>query len=641
MREQYKPRRFGKYVLLDHLVNGGMAEIYRAIPLPDPDSPVKVADKVIAVKMINETFSKDADYKQMFNDEIKVAYGLIHPNVSQTYAYGEKQGRLFTAMEYIDGRNIKQYIERKIIFPKEIAVYITAQAALGLDYVHKFKDKLSGRSLNIIHRDISPQNIMLQYEGSVKIIDFGIAKAETNTQETQAGTLKGKVSYLAPEYLVENVKLDHRYDQFSLGVVLWELLTHQKLFDGQNEMAIIKKVFECKIPAPSSINPSIDKDLDAIVLKALSKKREDRYVDMDDFYQALQSYLNNKFPEFNTKTVANFLMRNMGQEIKEEQYRMMEFGKIDLTPFIEDAQNEETQKIKVDLEEIASFKDKNHGTSTQIQYAGPASYKEMKLREMAEQRKLKKDQRERELEHAIKFKEDSRRIVQQRIKQEITESQAAIKVNKAGPENSRPSIPIDPNSPLLKSKENSKSFTRPSLSEKSKSITRPELTKTSLKKSPATQKNAQEKIVNKAKENPSQKGPDILKNIIVSLLMLSVVGAYYYFNIYLKEQVQKSSPPAIQKTPDIPIVTKSPGPLPLNTPSPNENTQSKIIRISAHNANYTYLLDGEKIEIKNNEIILNESIPSQFQIMNNDKIIFDQKIEFPENEHEIMLITPQ
>ena len=337
MSSETKRERFGRYLILDHLVDGGMAKICRARFLGEQ------ADKVVAIKMVQPQFSKDEAFKTMFMDEIKVTFGLLHPNVIQTYDYGMNKGQLFVAMEYCDGRNLKEYLdklkERKFVFPVEISTYIISQACQGLYYAHTFRDKLTGQEANIIHRDISPHNIMLTYDGSVKIIDFGIAKSQTNSESTQAGTIKGKLSYLAPEYL-EGLELDARYDQFALGITLWEMLCSRKLFKENNDLAVLKKIQECKIPVPSSINPNVPKELDEIVLKALSKNRSKRYENLDQMNRALMKFLYAKYPDFNATDLSYFAQELFRDEIKKDREKMFEFGKIDIKPFLEDVKKE-------------------------------------------------------------------------------------------------------------------------------------------------------------------------------------------------------------------------------------------------------------------------------------------------------------
>lgn len=337
MSESQKRERFGRYLILDHLVDGGMAKICRARFLGEQ------ADKVVAIKMVQPQFSKDEAFKTMFMDEIKVTFGLLHPNVIQTYDYGMNKGQLFVAMEYCDGRNLKEYLEklkeRKFVFPVEISTYIISQACQGLYYAHTFRDKLTGQEANIIHRDISPHNIMLTYDGSVKIIDFGIAKSQTNSESTQAGTIKGKLSYLAPEYL-EGEELDARYDQFAVGITLWEMLCSRKLFKENNDLAVLKKIQECKIPVPSSINPNVPKELDEIVLKALSKDRNKRYENLDQMNRALMKFLYAKYPDFNATDLSYFAQELFRDEIKKDREKMFEFGKIDIKPYLEELKKE-------------------------------------------------------------------------------------------------------------------------------------------------------------------------------------------------------------------------------------------------------------------------------------------------------------
>lgn len=338
MADSVKRERFGRYLILDHLVDGGMAKICRARFLGEQ------ADKVVAIKMVQQQFSKDEAFKTMFMDEIKVTFGLLHPNIIQTYDYGMNKGQLFVAMEYCDGRNLKEYLdklkERKFVFPVEISTYIISQACQGLYYAHTFRDKLTGQEANIIHRDISPHNIMLTYDGAVKIIDFGIAKSQTNSESTQAGTIKGKLSYLAPEYL-EGLELDPRYDQFALGITLWEMLCSRKLFKENNDLAVLKKIQECKIPVPSSINPNVPKELDEIVLKALSKNRSKRYENLDQMNRALMKFLYSKYPDFNATDLSYFAQELFREEIKKDREKMFEFGKIDIKQYLDDLRREQ------------------------------------------------------------------------------------------------------------------------------------------------------------------------------------------------------------------------------------------------------------------------------------------------------------
>ena len=338
MSEDKKFQRFGKYLILDHLVDGGMAKISRARYLGEQ------ANKVVAIKMVQPQFSNDEAFVRMFQDELNITFGMLHPNIMQVYDYGKTNGQLYTSMEYIHGANLKQYLDRlkekKVVFPVEISCYIISQVCLGLHYAHTFTDKLSGKPYNIVHRDISPHNIMLTYDGAVKVIDFGIAKANSNSEATQAGTIKGKLSYLAPEYL-DGLELDARYDEFAVGITLWELLCSRKLFQAPNDLAVLKQIQACKIAPPSTINPSVPKELDAIVMKALSKDRTNRYENLDQMNRALVRFLYSQYPDFNASDLNTFAEDLFKKEIEADKIKFVEYGKIDTQKYIEDMKNEE------------------------------------------------------------------------------------------------------------------------------------------------------------------------------------------------------------------------------------------------------------------------------------------------------------
>ena len=330
--------KFGKYLLLDHIVDGGMAAIYRARELSESQNKL-VAEKIVAIKVIKEQHSNDEGFKEMFLDEIKVAYGLIHPNIAQTYNYGEFNDQLYAVLEYVDGKNLKQYIDllrkNKQFFPVEMSVYMITQICAGLDYAHKFTDKLTGQTANIVHRDISPHNIMLDYDGIIKVIDFGIAKADSSGDHTKTGTIKGKVSYIAPEYLSEDAVIDSRYDQFAVGLTLWELLTGKRLFKGPNDMAVLKKIYQCKIPSVKQFNPDVPPQLEEILYKTLSKNRDNRYGDMDKLNRALTKFLYSTYPDFNSSDLASFLNKVFFEDIENNKTKLREYGEIDLNQYYE------------------------------------------------------------------------------------------------------------------------------------------------------------------------------------------------------------------------------------------------------------------------------------------------------------------
>jgi len=319
-------KKFGRYFLLDQIAQGGMAEIYRA-RLASPDG----AGRLLVIKRIQASYGSNAEFQRMFKSEIKVTMGFNHPNIVQLYDFGEEQGQPYIAMEFVDGRNLRQFLSRtselKQPFPIEIAGYIIEQAASGLHYAHCYKDKITGQHLSIVHRDISPQNILISYEGNAKIIDFGIAKASTNSESTRAGVIKGKPSYLSPEQ-ISGDPLDGRCDVFALGIVLWELLAGKKLFAGENDLAVLKLIESCNqhVKPPSTFNPKVPKELDYIVLKALAKQREKRFQTGEELQRALHKFLYTFSPDFNPSDLSYYAKELFQNEIVEDRKRLQKLS---------------------------------------------------------------------------------------------------------------------------------------------------------------------------------------------------------------------------------------------------------------------------------------------------------------------------
>lgn len=319
-------KKFGRYFLLDRLAQGGMAEIYRA-RLASADG----GSRLLVIKRIQASYDENNEFLQMFKAEIKVTMGFNHPNIVQVYDFGEERGQPFIAMEYVDGKNARQFLNRfieiKQAFPIEIAVYIAEQIASGLHYAHSYKDKVSGEPLSIVHRDVSPQNILISYDGNIKVIDFGIAKATTNIESTRAGVIKGKPSYLSPEQ-ISGETLDARSDIFALGTVLWELLSGKKLFSGENDLAVLKLIESSQtyIKAPSTLNPKIPKELDQIVLKTLSKQRENRYQTAEELQRALHKFLYSFMPEFNPADISYYAKDLFKNDIIEDRKRIQQLS---------------------------------------------------------------------------------------------------------------------------------------------------------------------------------------------------------------------------------------------------------------------------------------------------------------------------
>ncbi|MCB0347464.1 MAG: serine/threonine protein kinase, partial [Bdellovibrionales bacterium] len=273
-----------------------MAEVYLA-KAPGAEG----VSKFLAIKRILPQYTTNEDFIEMFKAEAKIAININHTNIVPIYEFGSSRQQFYLAMEYVHGKNLRQLINKikkqNQALPLEHIIYIINEVAKGLDYAHRFIDRTTGKPLNIIHRDMSPQNVMVSYEGEIKIVDFGIAKAESKLEATQAGTLKGKFGYMSPEQ-AEGLELDYRTDIFSLGIILWEMLANDRLFLANNELNTIKKIRDCHIPSISKINPQVHADLETITNKALARDRSLRYQSASDLHRDLNKFLNKHFHEY-------------------------------------------------------------------------------------------------------------------------------------------------------------------------------------------------------------------------------------------------------------------------------------------------------------------------------------------------------
>ncbi|MBC6415492.1 MAG: serine/threonine protein kinase [Bdellovibrionales bacterium] len=303
-------KKFGKYSIIKTVASGGMADILLSVSL----SPTGFGRFVIIKKTLSK-FSKKKEFIDMFKNEAKVACNLKHKNITSIYEFGVEKDQFFLTMEYISGKNLRELTKKIISRKKEIgienAIYIIKEVASGLNYAHNAIDFNTGLPLHIIHRDISPQNIMISFEGEIKLIDFGIAKV-SDTDLTKAGHLKGKFSYMSPEQAQGEV-LDERTDIFCLGIVLWELLTGKRLFSSENEMASLRKVRNCDIPSAQKINSKIPTALNNIVMKALNKNKNLRYKTASQFEKDLSLFLNQNYPDYSHYNLV-FLIKTMYRE---------------------------------------------------------------------------------------------------------------------------------------------------------------------------------------------------------------------------------------------------------------------------------------------------------------------------------------
>jgi serine/threonine protein kinase len=278
---------FGKYRIAASIAQGGMAELVLALQEAGPGFR-----KVVALKRILPGFESSKEFVDMFLEEARLIARLDHPNIVRVHDFGEIDAQHFLAMEYLPGEDVGKILRlcRKLKrpVPSDIVVAIVQGIASGLHYAHNLVDA-DGNAMNLVHRDVNPSNILVTYQGAVKLLDFGIAKAEGNANLTRTGVVKGKLSYLAPDQFI-GLPQDRRLDVFCLGIVMWELLTGERLFSGPTDAATIASVVQCAVPDVRSIVPSIKDQLAEICHLALKRDSADRYQSAGEFEEALEEY---------------------------------------------------------------------------------------------------------------------------------------------------------------------------------------------------------------------------------------------------------------------------------------------------------------------------------------------------------------
>ncbi len=304
------PARFAKYLLLERIGVGGMAEVFKAKTFG-----AEGFERLVAIKRILPHLVEDEDFVKMFIDEAKIAVRLQHPNIVAIHDLGRAEGTLYIAMEFVPGRDLRAIYDyelaQKGATPVGIACHVVMKTCEALHHAH-FATGPRGEPLQVIHRDVSPQNVLVSFDGEVKVADFGLAKARGRMVQTQAGVVKGKLAYMSPEQL-RGDDIDHRVDVFGLGILLFELLTGTRLFMGASDMDTLRKVYDAHVPPMREINANVPPELEAIVRRALAKNRDERYgtaLELHDDLQffayssgcyagtsALRSYLRQVFPD--------------------------------------------------------------------------------------------------------------------------------------------------------------------------------------------------------------------------------------------------------------------------------------------------------------------------------------------------------
>ncbi|HEY8079872.1 MAG TPA: serine/threonine-protein kinase [Labilithrix sp.] len=308
------PKKFGKYTLIRKLATGGMAELFLAI-----QKSVAGFEKLQVIKRILPSMNQDKAFIDMLLHEARVAATLSHPNIVQIFDVGMADGQYYIAMEHVHGedlRSIVRQMKKKNVFefPLEHALAIVLGMCAGLAYAHEKRD-LDGSALNIVHRDISPQNVVVTFTGDVKIVDFGIAKSADKgmLEQTKSGKLKGKVPYMSPEQ-ARGEHLDARSDIFASGVMLFELTTGKRLFKGASEYETLKLICERDYPTPSDVRPEYPPDLEPIVMKALSKDPNARYQSAREMQADIEAFVRR-----HQIAVSNIALNQFMQSLFEEK----------------------------------------------------------------------------------------------------------------------------------------------------------------------------------------------------------------------------------------------------------------------------------------------------------------------------------
>ncbi|HEX4459610.1 MAG TPA: serine/threonine-protein kinase, partial [Polyangia bacterium] len=307
------PVPFGKYELISRLAAGGMAEIFLA-----RTKSIQGFEKYLVIKKILRNRTNDPEFVRMFLDEARVAATLDHPNIVQIYDVGHFENEYFIAMEYLRGHNLIEIVRAgaKLGYskpPLEHVMSILSGLCAGLHYAHDKRD-FQGRSLEIVHRDVTPQNVVVTFDGAVKVVDFGIAKAATREVETLAGTLKGKIGYMSPEQC-RGLAVDRRSDLFAVGIILYELTTGKRLYHERSDFETLKKIIEGPVPSPRDILPFYPAALNTLVTRCLQKSADDRFQTARDLHADLDAFSRDNQLVTGTVPLAQYMERIFADEL--------------------------------------------------------------------------------------------------------------------------------------------------------------------------------------------------------------------------------------------------------------------------------------------------------------------------------------
>lgn len=309
------PIPFGRFLLVERVAIGGMAEVFAAVECGDRTA------RLFAVKRILPTLAEDRELVRMFLDEARVVVQLDHPGIVPVHELGKLAGGYYIAMDYVAGRDLRALADRlrgrDERLPLELAAHVAARAADALDHAHRGR-AADGGELRVVHRDVSPANVLVGFDGAIRMIDFGIAQAAH--LRGPSSVLRGKFGYMSPE-MVRGIPVDRRSDVFALGIVLHELLTGERLFTGTTELAVMEKVRAAEVAAPSAANPAVPPELDRIVLRALSREPEDRTPWASELRDALLPFASRAGPCGGQAALARLMAKTFPEELRAEDER--------------------------------------------------------------------------------------------------------------------------------------------------------------------------------------------------------------------------------------------------------------------------------------------------------------------------------
>jgi serine/threonine protein kinase len=318
-------RQFGPYKLIRQIAVGGMAEIHLA-----KTAGIAGFEKYVALKMIHPNFAEDDQFIQMLVDEAKIAVQLTHGNIAQTFDLGRVGETYYITMEYVDGADLYKILrrasEQDVEMPLDVCAFIGKEISSALDHAHRKRDH-TGKSLGIVHRDVSPQNVLVSYAGEVKLVDFGIAKATMKARQTAVGVIKGKYYYMSPEQAWGD-PIDYRSDIFSAGIVLYEMITGQMLYLEEDLHKLLEMARNAEIAPPSKIRRGVPPQLERIVMRSLAKIPGERYQSAGDFATDLERFLHAYSPVFTTSKLASLLRQVVGDPMQvpdEAPFESIEF----------------------------------------------------------------------------------------------------------------------------------------------------------------------------------------------------------------------------------------------------------------------------------------------------------------------------